>query len=126
MSVPLTELRAQRELIQAHLDWIDTQIASAEGCARQYPASPDQPSALPSDATLLAELAEAPTVATALRHASHYPTTPPASAFKIDQEQQLATGRSDVRRAQIGCCLFFVGGILLFLFCLFGLPHLID
>ncbi|MDG1242949.1 MAG: hypothetical protein P8R37_08315 [Opitutae bacterium] len=95
MSEQLKELRAQRILIQAHLNWIDTQIAATEGYAPQYRTSDDS-------------------------------TTLSASELKVDQEQQLATGASDIRRTQIGCCLFFIGGILLFLFCLFGLPYLID
>ena len=126
MSEPLKELRAQRDLIQTHLTWLDTQIAAAEGCAAQHPASPDQPSALPSDAAPTPKVAEAPTVAAAQHRASHEPKIPPASAIKIDQERQLATRTSDVRSAQLGCFLFFVGSILLFLFCLFGLPYLID
>ena len=45
---------------------------------------------------------------------------------KLTTSANFTSGTSDVRRAQVGCFLFFVGGILLFLFFLFGLPYLID
>ena len=127
MSEQLKELRAQRELIQTHLTWLDTQIATTvKGGVAQHPASPDQLSGLPSAASPTPKVAEEPTVTAAQYCASDDPTIPPASAIKIDQERQLATGTSDVRRAQIGCFLCFAGSILLFLFSLFGLPYLID
>ncbi|KRP37533.1 MAG: hypothetical protein ABS34_02420 [Opitutaceae bacterium BACL24 MAG-120322-bin51] len=126
MSEKLSELRAQRDLIQTHLTWLDAQIARAEGSAMQHAASPDQPPAVPCAAAPTPTTVEAPAVVAAQHSASHDPTIPTVSVFKIDEERHLTSTTSDVRRAQIGCFLFFVGGALLFLFFLFGLPHLVD
>jgi len=102
MSEQLKDLHTQRDLIKRHLTWLDTQIANAEG-------SVDQGAAV-----------------AATNSAPKVPMSPVAPASEIDEERQLTSGTSDVRRAQVGCFLFFVGGILLFLFFLFGLPYLID
>ena len=40
MSEPLKELRAQRDLIQTHLTWLDTQIVLPKGAQRNTQLRP--------------------------------------------------------------------------------------
>lgn len=122
MPKPLEELRAQRDLIQKHLNWLDAQIASAEGSANQPTASSNQP-------TITKPAATPPKEETAKAPAAIAPkgsTNPTVPALEFDEEHHLASSTSDVRRAQIGCFLIFAGGVLTFLFLLFGLPYLVD
>jgi hypothetical protein len=118
MSQSLEELRAQRDLIQKHLDWLDAQIQRAEGSADQQSASIEQPTA--------ESIAQAAVVATP-NQASKIPIQPPAEPIlNVDELARPPSSGSDLRRAQIGCLAFFVIITLLFLFFLFGLPYLID
>jgi hypothetical protein len=124
MSEPLEELRAQRELIQKHLDWLDEQIANTQASV----VADDRPP--PTE--FRAELETASDETSASNPILPESTPPSAQSISpppaIDSlfEAELKTGMSDVRRAQLGCFLFFTGGILLFLFLLFGLPYLVD
>ena len=122
MSEQLNELRAQRDLIKRHLIWLDTQITNAEGSVGQIEISADQTS-IAQSATAATPTVEPSAAVTPLNGSPKVPTGP---ASEIDDERYFTSGTSDIRRAQIGCFLFFVGGILLFLFFLFGLPYLID
>jgi hypothetical protein len=117
MSEPLEELRAQRDLIQKHLDWLDQQIAIAESSAEQTTTPINQP---PVAKNAVEPTVKMPAVVSPQEPASINPE------FEIDEERHLASNTSDVKRAQIGCFLIFVAGTLLFLFLLFGLPYLSD
>ena len=127
MSEPLEELRAQRALIQQHLDWLDARIAVAEADAPvgQPPSAPVEApeGVLPAPKTATAS----PSTATpAPEEQAQAPSADPAAPFfDIDQNTQSTSG-SDIRRAQIGCLIIFAIGILGFLFLLFGLPYLVD
>lgn len=127
MSEPLDELRAQRALIQQHLDWLDARIAAAEGDA---PAA-KSPGALAqaSEGTLPAPkpVAAQPSTETPapVEQADVPSAEPNASFFDIDKDTQSSSG-SDIRKAQIGCFIIFIVAILGFLFLLFGLPYLVD
>jgi chromosome segregation ATPase len=123
MSEPLEELRAQRALIQMHLNWLDAQIANAEGSTGQVTPSSRQLTAEAEQATL-----KAATSATCINTAENdvSATTSTETLDDFDQERHLASGASDVKRAQIGCLLIFISGTLLFLFLLFVLPYLSD
>lgn len=48
-----------------------------------------------------------------------------ASFFDIDKNAY-STSSTDVRKAQIGCFIFFVLATLAFLLLLFGLPYFVD
>ena len=127
MSESLEELRAQRDLIQQHLNWLDTQIASAEGSTGQRATAGHQPAVV---ARVVAQApttsVETPTPTVTPNHAPPGPTTSHPPTLEFDEAHHLSSGTSDVKRAQIGCLLIFVGGILIFLFLLFGLPNLVD
>jgi len=125
MSEQLKDLRAQRDLIIRHLTWLDTQIANAEGSVDQSEISTDH-TPIAQSATVATSTIETPAVVTALNGMPKMPIGAAVPASAINDERHLTSGTSDIRRAQIGCFLFFIGGILLFLFFLFGLPYLID
>lgn len=113
MDQSLEELRAQRELVKKHLDWLDRQIESAQG---EQPAEASTSQA-PANAT---DEAKAETPAPAEQ-------TSEATLFHLDEDRILApSAPSDVMRAKIGCVALCGLGIGLFLFLLFGLPYLID
>jgi uncharacterized membrane protein len=127
MSAPLDELRAQRALIQQHLDWLDARIAAVEG-----DAPVGQPASAPVEASegaqpepKLAAAAPSTATATSVEQADAPSTEPAASFFDIDKDTQSSCG-SDIRKAQIGCFIIFIVAILGFLFLLFGLPYLVD
>lgn len=118
----LEELRAQRELIRKHLDWIEQKIAEQEGSEKPDDQGsvgcPQPPSgqAPDSDETELVP-----------------PQTedePNTDGENDEEEQALQTYRpasgNDVTRAKIGCLVLFVLSTALFLFLLFGLPYLLD
>ena len=125
MSEQLKELRAQRDLIKRHLIWLDTQITNAEGSVGQVEISAHQTS-IARSASAATPTVEPSAAVTPLNGAPKVPIGPAGTASEIDDERHFTSGTSDIRRAQVGCFLFFVGGILLFLFFLFGLPYVID
>ncbi len=131
MDKSIEELRAQRDLIKKHLDWLDHKLAEAE--SRPSGDGPPAPTAEPE--TLIA--ATAPTAAAALTattpETAATPANPTAETSSespeliLDPERILAAPPPmDLRRAKIGCLVFFAVASFLFLFLLFGLPYLID
>ncbi|MGJ8640644.1 MAG: hypothetical protein ACSHYA_14740 [Opitutaceae bacterium] len=115
MDTRLEELRAQRALIKNHLDWIDRQLAEAEG-------STDAP----TDDPIPISAPDLPPKAEPL-------STPETSINKteiddeaIDLKHYASPIKNDIRTANIGCIALFVIGSGLFLFLLFGLPYLLD
>ena len=104
MDRSLEELRAQRELIKTHLDWLDRQIAKSTESPHSAPAEaqvkktnePDKQAKESSELELTADdiLKQAPT--------------------------------SSVKSAQQGCLIIAFIATALFLFGLFGLPYLLD
>lgn len=126
MSAPLDELRAQRALIQQHLDWLDARIAAVEGAPATE--SPSEPAEVPPvDATAAPSAGEtAPSAPAGSTGSADAPTAAPTTPFfQIDKDAHSSTG-SDIRKAQIGCFIIFIAAILGFLFLLFGLPYLVD
>lgn len=120
MDESLEELRAQRELIKKHLDWLDREIAKSHGTsprATEAKTLDSTPEALPlpSNSPLLSESKEANIKAEASASTETEIPTP------IDvPELRPSNMKSDILRAKIGCSLFFGIGILLFIFVLFG------
>jgi len=112
MSEPLEELRAQRALIQQHLDWLDARIAATEGSS----AEPTLPHATSQPCSTQAPVADE------IVEVTDQTDVP---FFDIDQTTHAST-TSDIRKAQIGCLVIFVIAILGFVFLLFGLPYLVD
>jgi hypothetical protein len=126
MSEPLEELRAQRALIQKHLNWLDAQITHAESSGRESSQSPT-----PSTDEITSKAATEPvTVETPPVVSISEQTAPVSTVAKpihdIDEFTPAGSNGSDLRRAQIGCLAFFAIVTLSFLFLLFGLPYLID
>ena len=108
MKLSLEELRAQRELILRQLRWIEGKIAGLE-------EAPKAPAAADGNAT--PENSESKP-AQATKSVADFPI-PGESVLRVKTASQ-------VKQAQIGCFLIFVGACALFLFLLFGLPYLID
>jgi len=114
MDKSIEELRAQRAIIQQHLDWMDRQIAAAEST----PAESDTPQPVTPP-----EKEPAPAVPTPTQE----PTIDTNSDEIIDPEQILrAPQPMDIAKAKIGCFVIFAVATFLFLFLLFGLPFLMD
>lgn len=115
----IEELRAQRNLIQKHLEWLDVQIqragknqeasqsADAIGKASINPISADS-----KDQNLGGT--------TALPYSAVEQNIPIEASFTN------SSSISDIKRVKIGCFAFFAVATLLFLFLLFGLPYLLD
>jgi hypothetical protein len=127
MSEPLEELRAQRALIQQHLDWLDARIATTRGSGAEQLAQPAAGQVVA--ATPAPSVADTtPAVRPPPPAAAETPKvtgTPVASFFDIDKNAY-STSSTDVRKAQIGCFIFFVLATLAFLLLLFGLPYFVD
>lgn len=113
----LDELRAQRNLIRQHLEWLDEKIAKLERdeCKGDAPmandASKNQDG--PPDGDSAASLA------------TKLPAAVEATAEAEFGRYQAPPG-DQIQRAKIGCLILFTLGTLLFLFLLFGLPYLLD
>lgn len=105
MPESLKELRAQRELIQKHLNWLDAQISNAQ-------KNHDDSSSVELAHTHV-KAADKPIAATDAQHA-------------VEETLIEYSGGSDIRRVKIGCIVFFAALTLLFLFLLFVLPYLLD
>ena len=111
----IEQLRAQRAHIQKHLDWIDRKLAEAEG--------DEQPTAAQSKRTPVSSTpAPKPTAP------AKPPINPPVALTTEPDSEEFATApiQGDIKKAKIGCLLFFVFATGLFLFLLFGLPYLLD
>ena len=115
MSESIEELRAQRKLIQQHLDWLNAQIRQAENNSNGY-----QPDESAKTAT---------SVSTDSRNRKITKTTAPVSDASIYSSIEAGfmqpSSASDMRRVRIGCFFIFAVVILIFLFVLFGLPYLL-
>ena len=113
----IKELRAQRELLQKHLDWLDQKIADLDDSELKEESQEPQPQKenVPPEADKVEEDKHEELEVTAL-------IGDPAS--KIVSDYKAATG-SELQRAKIGCLVLFLLGIGLFLFLLFVLPYLL-
>ncbi len=127
MSEPLEELRAQRDLIQKHLDWLDQRIVATEellGATPEKKATAAQDATLPAKVIAQAVISTAPSTRTAT-------VTVPVMPIEATTEEtlelpELTSNTSSLRSAQIGCVAIFAAITLLFIFLLFGLPYLLD
>ncbi len=120
MHQSIEELRAQRELIRKHLEWIDRKVAEAEAASNVTPTAAPQTKATSAAATRPARVPE-PAIQMA--------TTEPSddSYAEPDPERLIAAPvQNDIKRATIGCLALFILSTALFLFLLFGLPYMLD
>jgi predicted metal-dependent hydrolase len=133
MSVPLEELKQQRAQIQAHLAWIDAKIAAYDS---QPQTDPPEISALAASKQLHAKPkptedsthTQAHENVAIEDHTSQANTTDlefPSELPEIEKSTYKARTQSELKRAKIGCVLFFILSCLLFLFLLFVLPYLV-
>lgn len=115
----LKELRAQRELILKHQEWLDQKIAALEKKEVQAIKAPDEISTKTPDS------APAKVVETEKASEASPPRPEPE---ELDKElgRYKAPTANKIQRAKIGCLVLFVLSSLLFLFLLFGLPYLMD
>jgi hypothetical protein len=127
----LDELRAQRELIRKHLEWLDARISEQEGKEELQPGEPHSIVATEadddsqSDSKLKAVDGNSDSPGTTEEHTD---ITAPIEDLEKDEgfpAYKGATG-DDLLRAKIGCLVLFVLSTVLFLFLLFGLPYLLD
>lgn len=119
----LAELRAQRELIRKHLEWLDQQIGDRQTDARESAGHTEDDKKLTPDTP---HSTEAPVVDIAQEIKLEEPGN------KADDEAEnwfssyKAPSGDDILKAKIGCFVLFALGSLLFLFLLFGLPYLMN
>lgn len=119
MSEPLKELRAQRELIWKHLNWLDAQIRDAEGAASGH----DEPDRTERPIEMSVRISERAPCSV------EKPEEPPLAEnirYEVKDPLMEYSGGSDITRIKTGCIIFFAVVSLLFLFLLFGLPYLLD
>lgn len=112
MAISLEELKRQRAQIQKHLDWLDTKIREQSPQDEAPKAAKAEPTTAPAEPELVDETSEASA------------ETREVIVPKIEMEGQVYQSKTqdELLRAKVGCVLFFVLGIVLFLFLLFGLP----
>ena len=119
MSTAIEELRAQRELIQKHLNWLNAQINDAENIgsdnASNLTGDVSKTSAPAKDAPEKQGVRK-PVVLDTLRNPNS----------KLESMYMESSSISDVKNAKMGCFIIFAVATLLFLFLLFGLPYLMD
>jgi hypothetical protein len=109
MNKLLEELRAQRELIRKHLEWIEGQIATLENRLENGP-----------------ENGKAEEKVQEIPESEHSEKLEDQEkAEKYLQDYKPATG-NDIQRAKMGCLILFILCTGTFLFLLFGLPYLLD
>lgn len=120
MSKSLEKLRAQRKLIQQHLEWLDEQIKDAEalGCAGD-------------DAHLLVKPSgDTPVSANQYTPQTTGKSSAPSSTMTtndaIEEPFIQYSSGTDIQRVKTGCIIFFAAITLLFLFFLFVFPYLLD
>jgi len=114
MSDPIKDLRAQRALIQKHLNWLDAQIEKSEA----EPANVSDETDIPLD--------DVPVESSKADDNEIDSSALDSTSYELTSDTELSTNVSDIRKAQIGCFIIFTVGILLFLFLLFGLPYFLD
>ncbi|MFP4165620.1 MAG: hypothetical protein ACLFUF_00445 [Opitutales bacterium] len=124
----LDGLRAQRKLVQEHLDWLDRRIEEAE---RTEPAGRPLSTARRSGEDVTADSIEESASAdketgTATNEDSAAASSHERSPGLSDTEEAVFASKAnlEVRRLQIGCFLIFLGATAIFLLLLFGLPYL--
>lgn len=110
----IEELRAQRDQIQKHLDWIDRKLAEAdvdktpqENSAHKAPPIPEPKKAPASDISTYAS------------------PSPELNEGPDPEKFATAPVQGDVNKAKVGCLILFILGTALFLFLLFVLPGLL-
>ena len=118
MSKSLEELRAQRELIQTHLNWLDEQIKDAENTGDGHDESTQAEH--PSEVLTRIKVHAPDNI-----NNSDVPTPAENVHHEIEEHLMAYSGSSDIRRVKAGCLIFFAVISLLFLFLLFGLPYLL-
>jgi len=132
MDEPLEELKRQRELIRRHLEWLDRRIAEADSEQASTPreSADDEPVSSPVASSIPATpppAAEAASLESEPASFAHDPVLQEAlRAERVQRDDGLLSGLSDVDRAKYGCFILFAVGIGIFLFLLFGLPALMD
>mgnify|MGYP001114657122 CR=1 FL=1 len=119
MAIRLEELKRQREQIQKHLAWLDDKIAELTQEAKVADDEKSSPS--PSQE---AQLYTSPTVGEDTSAEEAEPPNTGTFPPELDAPTYKAKTQGELKRAKIGCILFFILGIALFLFLLFGLPYL--
>jgi len=132
----LEELRAQRQLIQQHLEWLEQQIARLKHeapdvtkSAAGRPAQPKMPHLQPPPTETARAIARGET-----NGQQEQPSARPPGAVPADQTNDPFTGFASpaapsgdpIRQAKIGCLVLFVLASGLFLFLLFGVPYLLE
>lgn len=112
MPLPLDQLRAQRELVKRHLDWLDAQIVAASATSPSAPSaaiSAGAPEAVTSDAASAGGDVSAP-VSPEVLHA--------------DVILEAAAPEEGVSQtAKYGCIAIAAAVVIGFLLILFVLPH---
>lgn len=114
MTISPDQLRAQRELVKRHLDWLDAQIAAASGAepAKSPTVAVDSPAVVTSGASVMAPVpAESPTSA----------PLPEVAVEAILETHSSESGLS--QGAKLGCVAIALFVALGFLFVLFVLPR---
>ena len=128
MPDPLEELRAQRDLVRSHLEWLDRRIREAEAereSERRENGNGAAPEAAGQTGIPADSAADAPTSAAAATGAAD--DAPPQSTETPEPAIDghfVSTAAIDANRAKLGCVVVFVAVTALFLFLLFGLPYL--
>lgn len=122
----LEELRAQRELLQKHLEWLDQKIKQCDdpdtaGNGGPRAAVTEETDAGKNDTTD----AEAPE-SLAYETAAEKPNEPSEEEIDRELNRYNTTSGDPVLRAKLGCFVLFVLSTILFFFLLFGLPYLLD
>jgi hypothetical protein len=116
MTISPDQLRAQRELVKRHLDWLDAQIAASSGVApvKSPPVAVDSPAVVTSGAS-----DETPSVAEADGAA-------PVPAVAVEAILETHASESGLSQgAKLGCFAIAAFVVLGFLFVLFVLPRFI-
>ena len=136
MAITLEELKQQCKQIQQHLDWLNSKIAEMEHPKGISPieTKADKPAVALASATPQVETPAStepteepkPEEATKTPPKSE-PSTAPAPVYTPDiaAPTYQAQTQGEVRRAKIGCFVFFILATALFLFLLFGLTNLL-
>ena len=115
MSLPLDQLRAQRELVKRHLDWLDAQIAGAPG------AAPAVAPVLPKP--MVPKFESAPVASSEPSASSDAGAAPAALPAEVLLEIHTPEESGISSGAKYGCVAIAAIIVLGFLFVLFVLPR---
>lgn len=124
MHASLEELKKQRELIQSHLKWLESEIEKAEPgdsevSAKETTATTKAitaPSPQPSETSTASNPSSTPKATSSI---------PPNPTPSLDMPNPQSSVQGDIKKLQIGCGILFILGTALILFWLFGLPFFI-